>query len=1241
MRRSLLSSPWIRLLAVMTFSVASMAPACDPPPPTPGGACRAAQLVSGADFACIRVSPFVVCNDRLDAGGAGLPGCYGASTLVRCWGAYGADALSNPATLEPVVFDASAPPPEFTLALGAGSTADQVRRLDRAGGVVPALVPGWLQGARHVAVGGEVDTGQFVCAALGDHRVRCEGQGGLGQLGDARFETRLSEMPRGTELTFAGAQVDGVYAGQVHACALLRDGSVHCWGSNFFGALGPAAASSLSAPVRVTGLPRAVRVVAGRRHNCAVVEVSQAGAMGADAATRREVRCWGDGSAGQLGHGANTGSATPVAVLAPTGSGNLTDVESLAAGKEHTCAVVTGGAVYCWGSNSGGQLGVASPSTSNRPVAVALPGGAGAFELSAGREHTCALMLPLALEGVPVRCWGRMGSARVTPPGTITEELACCAPTPSNPRGICPRLQDDPANCGRAGNACAAGQSCVNGACACAAPWRMCGATCIDVQSDPANCGTCGNACPTPGAGNGAFACRGGSCALTCPPGRGDCDGNLANGCETDTTSSPMHCGACGRAATVANGTPTCRMGAAAVMACNAGFGDCDANAANGCEATLASDANNCGRCGNRCGGASGSTMSACAMGACGAQTCAAGYRDCNNDPTDGCETPMGAACASPPTALPAASRLGAMRHVVNIVTATDQEPAIQAFLNSVPGAGVAGPTSEFYKYFRDEYDFLVLVSARPLMTSAAGVFTAVRRDAISGTGAGRRNQPAYRTGAPRRLRGVFTVNQSDTGTPPTLHELLHYWGVEYPDDLIGISSGHWGVASVGGQLGGFPASVARCGSGGALDACVASQVCCASGTTNCGGTCTDTATDANNCGGCGIVCASGPGTAANECVAGRCRPRCDAAYLDCDRNPGNGCEVRADSPAHCGGCYGCGGFGCADSGGGVFVCAARCGASGQVCCPPPSGRPSCGTGLSCLPTGDTSICCAAGQVACDGVCSTTATDARNCGGCGVVCATGAATTANACVAGRCTPTCAAGFADCDGNPGNGCEARLDAVTSCGACGTRCAAGQSCANSGGRLACAAASASSAGQVCAAAGTCGGSLRCSSSVSVVLPPRATSDVCRASSGRDTLPWFTAQAPGDSIPYAPLELYMMGLVDGASAGGPWYVLDGATQPPYGSLWSGTALRRVTLDDLVARVGARAPATAEERAFRTAVVVFSTTPVSDARLSFVERWASVLGNDTTDPCLFSFQGATGGRATMSTVLGTPRVP
>ena len=85
-------------------------------------------------------------------------------------------------------------------------------------------------------------------------------------------------------------------------------------------------------------------------------------------------------------------------------------------------------------------------------------------------------------------------------------------------------------------------------------------------------------------------------------PGFGDCDASPATGCETDVRVTAAHCGACGtRCAAPANATAACASGACG-FTCNAGFADCDRDAANGCEANLLTSATNCGACGTACG---------------------------------------------------------------------------------------------------------------------------------------------------------------------------------------------------------------------------------------------------------------------------------------------------------------------------------------------------------------------------------------------------------------------------------------------------------------------------------------------------------------------------------------------------------------------------------------------------------------------------------------------------------------
>ncbi|MDB4974773.1 MAG: regulator of chromosome condensation [Myxococcaceae bacterium] len=135
---------------------------------------------------------------------------------------------------------------------------------------------------------------------------------------------------------------------------------------------------------------RAIKVALGGSHSCALYETGI-------------VRCWGDGSQGQLGYG-NTDSLTREQAVAPVDVGGG-PVRDLALGDTHSCALLQTGAVRCWGANRSGQLGygdtvtVGDDETPNlRPT---VPVGGVVQQLTAGAAHTCALLTSGA-----VRCWG-------------------------------------------------------------------------------------------------------------------------------------------------------------------------------------------------------------------------------------------------------------------------------------------------------------------------------------------------------------------------------------------------------------------------------------------------------------------------------------------------------------------------------------------------------------------------------------------------------------------------------------------------------------------------------------------------------------------------------------------------------------------------------------------------------------------------------------------------------------------
>jgi hypothetical protein len=92
----------------------------------------------------------------------------------------------------------------------------------------------------------------------------------------------------------------------------------------------------------------------------------------------------------------------------------------------------------------------------------------------------------------------------------------------------------------------------------CPSGLTRCGASCVDLQGDNTNCGRCGTVCATNP--NAAPTCSAGACANACRPGFGDCDGNVLNGCEANTNTSAQHCGRCGLACLsgICNGSAVC-----------------------------------------------------------------------------------------------------------------------------------------------------------------------------------------------------------------------------------------------------------------------------------------------------------------------------------------------------------------------------------------------------------------------------------------------------------------------------------------------------------------------------------------------------------------------------------------------------------------------------------------------------------------------------------------------------------
>jgi alpha-tubulin suppressor-like RCC1 family protein len=194
----------------------------------------------------------------------------------------------------------------------------------------------------------------------------------------------------------AGSGVVSVTAGGWHTCALLDSGAVKCWGFDYYGQVGDGAGDDPqeSRPVDVVGLGTGsggIAITAGAYHTCVLLD------SGA-------VRCWGSDYYGQVGDGAddNANKYTPVDVF---GLGAGSGVIAITAGAYHTCVLLDSGAAKCWGDDYYGQVGDGADDNANEyaPVDVVdLGAGSGIVAIAAGNNHTCAL-----LDSGAVKCWGR------------------------------------------------------------------------------------------------------------------------------------------------------------------------------------------------------------------------------------------------------------------------------------------------------------------------------------------------------------------------------------------------------------------------------------------------------------------------------------------------------------------------------------------------------------------------------------------------------------------------------------------------------------------------------------------------------------------------------------------------------------------------------------------------------------------------------------------------------------------
>lgn len=281
-----------------------------------------------------------------------------------------------------------------------------------------------------------LDAGRYhTCFVNADSYLYCWGEGTSQQIGDNAGTKRVTPSRVATNSSYWSA----VSAGGLHTCAIDRSDRIYCWGSNTYyqGKNTSYPDNSMDSNIK--------SVSSGLYHTCmlrndgwlyckgsnthgqignnstnqatsfvmptgltANIQAIAAGDTHSCALLNdKTVKCWGNNLNGQVGDGTNTQRLTPVDVA------GLANVVMLTAGANHTCALMGDTTVRCWGNNAYGQLG--DSTNTDRALATPIIGLNGVIDISAGDFSTCAV-----LNSGQIKCWGRNNFGQIGD-GTYTD----------------------------------------------------------------------------------------------------------------------------------------------------------------------------------------------------------------------------------------------------------------------------------------------------------------------------------------------------------------------------------------------------------------------------------------------------------------------------------------------------------------------------------------------------------------------------------------------------------------------------------------------------------------------------------------------------------------------------------------------------------------------------------------------------------------------------------------------------
>ena len=290
--------------------------------------------------------------------------------------------------------------------LGLGNTNDYGDTASEVGKGLPAVNVN--KTVKHISAGYN-----HTCAIRSDNTTVCWGNNSMGELGIGNTNSigdGNNEMGNKLVAVNLGTSYATKLSGGLEfTCAILATGQVKCWGDNTYGQLGVSGNHGNESGTMGTKLPAidfgsgrtAKAISTGRQHACAILDNST-------------VKCWGANTYGQLGTGDTSSVVYPVIATNPVvdlGTGRT--AKAIAVGAFHTCAILDNGTLKCWGYNVMGQLGTDSTNNlgdgsgelGDALLPINLGAGRTALAIAASkrgdRDYTCAV-----LDNGNAKCWG-------------------------------------------------------------------------------------------------------------------------------------------------------------------------------------------------------------------------------------------------------------------------------------------------------------------------------------------------------------------------------------------------------------------------------------------------------------------------------------------------------------------------------------------------------------------------------------------------------------------------------------------------------------------------------------------------------------------------------------------------------------------------------------------------------------------------------------------------------------------